>query len=353
MPDEATALIPLRLYDNSRLSDYKKCPRYFLLRHCYNWTPTRKRLPLIFGSSWHAAMDVIWRNYAAPKQQFERVIAEAYAAFIATWQENGMPHPDELSPDEIDEYTPRIPQIAEEMLYNYIEARQYIFKDPTFKLIDVEQPFAVPLDPDNESLWYVGRLDKVFELRNKVLFGEHKTTTSYRKSPTVPFRSEYLDSFSLSSQIDGYLYKQLMEYGDKAGGVYVDAALVHKTVHDGFTIIPIDKKFAQIEAWLWTAHQWIADIERNKAVLIERSALDLNYLAAFPQNTGSCGNFAGCDFADICRGVANPAKLEEVPMGFKIEHWSPFDAMKLEAIGFTPDRAGEPPRLKEHLISEG
>ena len=286
-------------------------------------------------------------NYAAPPSEFDRVVAEACAAFVAEWQHNGMPHPDEISSDEMEEISPRTPQIAQEMFYHYIDARQQLFKDPSFKLLEVELPFAVPLDPSDETLWYVGRLDKLFEYRKKVYVGEHKTTSSYKKSPTSPFRADFLDSFSPNAQVDGYLYKLNMDYDERAGGVWIDAALVHKTVHDGFAIIPIDRQFAQIDAWLWTAHYWINEIERNKAILKERSELDTPYLAAFPQNTASCGNYGGCEFADICRAVANPAKLPAVPLGYKIEKWSPFSEIKLEQIGFTPDKSGELEALPE------
>lgn len=48
----------LRLYDNTRLSDYKRCPRFFFFRHVMHWVSTgERRLPLIFGGAWHTEMD--------------------------------------------------------------------------------------------------------------------------------------------------------------------------------------------------------------------------------------------------------------------------------------------------------
>lgn len=680
-------LTPLRLYDNSRISDFRRCARYYLYRHVWDWVPDKKSYPLIFGSGWHAGMDVVWRRHKAEKPEFESVVQEAYQAFLTSWVKDGAPPLEELSPDNLDDLGARTPQVALEMFYEYIEARQHLFKDPSFELLEIEEPFAVPLDPNDASLWYVGRLDKKFKHRGKYYVGEHKclgkgtrvlkydgtvclvenisvgdllmgpdsqsrkvaklysgtqqlykvtpvkgqpyivneshilslkmtganyrvrcgeksfgageianvsvldylqagagfrqnakgwrsgvdfepregtfklppyllglwlgdgnsanqgitsadeeivdclkkyaedfslevrtvegnncatyylhvknhsrtenhflsllkrldvidnkhiphsyktasredrlellaglidtdgnaqhggyritqknlrlaadicfvarslglaayfstgeavsqtgfggtyyyiyisgdcsvipcrlprkklqprqaeaknvlvtgitvepteigeyfgfeiegpdhlfllgdftvthnTTTSYRKGG--PFRNDFLDSFSPNSQIDGYLYRMRMEYGNDSGGVRVDAALVHKQVHDGFKFIPEDHQFAQIDSWLWTTHYWIDQIEANKAILAERSSLDMPYLAAFPQNTNSCGNYGGCPYADICRAVANPAKLEgKPPLGYHRNHWSPFSEIKLEKIGFTAERSGE------------
>lgn len=333
----------LRLYDNTRISDFKRCPRYFYFRHVRDWVPDRKSMPLIFGSCWHEAMDTIWANHATAFSNQKVVVRQAYDAFVAKWLAEGMTHPDELSPDEIDEMTPRTPQIALEMLYAYVEAREHIFTNPSFKLIDIERPFAVPLDPNDPALFYVGRLDKVFQFQRAVRIGEHKTSSSYKKDGG--FRSDFLDSFTPNSQIDGYLYAQRLIYGETAASVWVDAALVHKSVHDAFTFIPIERQTSMIDSWLWTVHFWIDQIENNKAALDSPEHVEGEYMAAFPQNTGSCGNYGGCPYADICRTIANPHKESGPPLGYREEHWSPFDEIKLEKLGFTVEKSGE--RLRE------
>lgn len=679
----------LRLYDNTRISDWRRCGRYFYYRHVRDWTPDRKSPALIFGSSWHEGMDVIWAGHLTQgKKEVEALIDKASNAFVETWVKNGMQHPDEMSSDEAEFLGARTPMVATEMFWNYWDERQHIFKDPSFKLIDIERPFAVPLDPNDDSLWYVGRLDKIFGFRGYVNVGEHKclgvgtpvlkfdgsivpvesirvgdmlmgpnsaprkitsictgiqelfqvtptkgnpyivnkahilslkmtssrqsqrcgtekykggqtvnvavtdylkapsnfranakgwrasvdfesaalhphlspymlgvwlgdgncanqgitaiepeiiqeiqdyaiyrslairttgkgnsqthflsigkdkfrsnplldalrsfnlidnkhiplvykandrntrlevlagiidtdgnaqhngyritqknktlaedicylarslglaaympkhegtctnngavgeyyyiyvsgncsiipvrvprkrvdarkkkkdvlvtgidvipvgpgryygfelegddhlfllgdftvthnTTTSYKKDG--PFRADFVDSFTPNSQIDGYLYAGHSMFKDKMQGVWVDASLVHKTVHDGFMFIPVERQLPQLDAWLWETHYYIDQIEGNLSVLEERKNAGVNYLAAFPKNTGSCSNFGGCQYADICRSVANPALLDEPPLGFKFEHWSPFDEIKLEKLGFSVDRAGERP----------
>lgn len=48
------------LYDNTRVSSHRSCPRAFYFRHVRHLRPEGTSRALIFGSSWHAAMDVVW-----------------------------------------------------------------------------------------------------------------------------------------------------------------------------------------------------------------------------------------------------------------------------------------------------
>lgn len=326
----------LILYDNTRLSDAKSCLRYYLLRHIYHWSPVGDRLPLTFGSGWHAMMEVVWpahKDLYGPSNSKKDVIDAAYAAFLKVWMEEGkQPHPDDMSPDDLDAASPRTPMIALEMLYGYIDARENIFTDPSFSVLAVEAPFIVPLDPENESLWYVGRMDKEFMYRKRAYAGEHKTTALYRVNGG--FSSDWVDSWSMDDQTDGYGYNMLHKYGKQSGGVWIDGALVHKKVHEFFKIIPLEKQPQQLDAWLYDTHTWIDSIEANKEVLAEREQLDTPYLAAFPRNRRSCvGKYGKCAFFDLCRAHANPAKIkDQVPLGFEVSPWQPFDQLKLEGI---------------------
>lgn len=332
----------VRLYDNTRISG-TACLRYYYLRHVRHWTTDQKKLPLIFGSCWHDSMDVIWHNIPdliESKETRRDVIHSAYEAFCNRWVNDGMTPVEELSPDDIDDLSPRIPQVAHEMLYHYVDARMHIFSNPTFKLLHIERPFAVPLDPNDDSLFYVGRIDKEFMFQKNRVLGEHKTSSSYKKNGS--FRSDFTDSFTMSAQIDGYLYETRIEHPNERVSVWVDAALVHKTEHDGFMFIPIEHKIERLEAWLYETHHYIRQIEANLAVLEERAKTNSPYLAAFPKNPRFCMNYGKCEFFDLCTAIPNPAKLKEPPLGYKIEKWSPFNEIRLEEIGFTTANTEEP-----------
>ena len=50
----------LRLYDNTRLAAFRKCPRYYYYRHVRHWEALESKVALSFGKAWHAAMEYIW-----------------------------------------------------------------------------------------------------------------------------------------------------------------------------------------------------------------------------------------------------------------------------------------------------
>lgn len=220
-------------------------------------------------------------------------------------------------------------QTAMEMLFNYIEERRPMLSRSDFELLEIEKPFAVPLDPDDDRLIYIGRLDKVFRYQKRIYIGEHKTTTLYKRDG--PFQSAFVDSFSPNTQVDGYLYAAYHTYGKEFKAVWIDAALVHKDVHDGFRFIPIERQFAQIDTWLWEARYWIAQIEANKDAYNAINDRNTDYLAAFPKNTVSCTQYGGCPNLDLCKMWANP-DVHALPHGFRLERWEPFDELKLAEI---------------------
>jgi hypothetical protein len=324
----------LKLYDSTRLDAAKNCMRYYYLRHCKNWRADSVAPALAFGGAWSSSMDVMWSRHKdlySSKASRSEVIEVSYQAFITKWTSEGFPHPDDMSPDTIDDLTPRTPMIAQEMLYHYADAREHILGSTDFELLTIEQPFIIPLDPEDPTLFYVGRMDKKFRLRNDIYGLDHKTSSLYSKSGV--FQSTWLDSWAMNSQLDGYSYAGHYEHGDKFAGIWIDGALVHKSVHDGFKIVPIDKQLPQLDRWLWNTRTWVDQIEANKEVLAEREVADTPYLAAFPMNEKSCISYnSRCPYFDVCRMIGNPAKLKEPPIGFKVEKWEPLNELKLQSV---------------------
>lgn len=322
-------------YDNTRLTDFKTCPRYYYFRHERDWVLDTPKVPLIFGLAWHSAMDVVWKLLCTEETQnlrSQEVAEQAFEAFKSIWIENGMP---EEPPLEDYGFKMRNLGTALEMLYEYVEARRDLLIRPDFRLIAIEQPFAVPLsDNPNETAFYVGRFDKVFALDGRIYIGEHKTTSLYKREGG--FRSNFLDSFSPNSQIDGYLYAAHLLYGDDLKAVWVDAALVHTSVHDAFTFIPVERQFEQLDAWLWEARTWIGQVEGCKGAM--HAEQPGPYLVSWPKNTNNCINYGStCPYMDLCKMWPNPETQRDTPPGYRSEHWSPFDVLGLEKLGLEHD----------------
>lgn len=330
-----------KYYDNTRISSGRRCLRRFLFRHVLDLESTVFADALAFGAAWHSAMDVIWQHMSQREVQnlnVQEIADEAYQAFILKWMAEGGPDPAEIGEEELKELSPRTPYIALEMIYEYIEQRKPFFADPTFELLHVERPFAVPLNPDDPSLFYVGRIDKIFKKQGLIYGADHKTTTLYSKYSG--FRPMFLDSFSPNSQVDGYLHALHMIYGDKATSMWIDAALVHPTVHDVFKFIPVDRQEAQLDSWLFDTQYWIKQIESNWDRLnrLKESGSDEPFLAAFPKNTDACLDFGRkCPFMNVCKMVPNPMTMTQIPADLTKSVWSPFERLELQKIGMEED----------------
>lgn len=322
----------MRYFDNTRLKSFRSCPRKYYFRHIRHWVSDEKALPLTFGLCWHEAVDTVWR-LASTNWPDDKIVKTAMAAFLSKWEEEGMTPWQDISLEDEKQMNPRTPGVAAEMLNEYVKVRRPFIQKK--ELLEVELPFAVPVGRENEM--YVGRMDKVFRDPDVgIIVGEHKTTTSYKKGG--PFRSDYIESWSPESQIDGYLHAAHMMYGKEARYVYVDAALVHKEVHDGFKFIPINRQLSQLDAWLWETHYIMEEIAHNRELLFEKDHSQESYLAAFPKNTNSCYEYMRpCPYLDLCKMVSNPETLTEPPEGRIVEKWSPFETLELQKIGLEPE----------------
>lgn len=313
----------LMLYDNTRLSEYKRCPRKFLFRHIFHLKPDGRETALVFGGAWHSAMDQFWAH--ATKLRKDELVKLMYAAWLEHWCGEGLPHPSDIDYEMEKELAPRTPGNALEMIVGYVDDRWSRISD--FEVVDIERPFAVPLNPNDPNLFYIGKIDKIVRYRGKIQGLEHKTTTAYKKNG--PFRTAFLDSFSPNAQVDGYIFALHMMFPGEVRGVWVDGALVHKT-EQGFQFIPIERQLAQLDGWLWEVQEWIGLIETDKKRLADCKTTD-PYLRAFPKNTNSCHDFnRSCPYIDLCKALPNPLKLagNDPPLGFSREAWNPLEHVK-------------------------
>lgn len=326
-------------YDNTKLSADKKCSRSYYYRHIRMWRTEGLAAPLVFGLSWHSAMDVVWQY--AKKVPNTRELAEVgMAAFEKTWLEEGAPAVEEMPLDVLERWNPRIPPVAHEMLINYIEQRGPMLR--RMELISSERPFVVPLFDSTQGdtkVWYAGRKDKRYIDGGQRNVGEHKTTSDYKKDGG--FKANYVEGWYMNSQVMGYLYSDNILSGGKTDYVMVDAALVHKTVHDAFRFIPVQHKYGMLDQWLWDTRRRVEKIRSDTQVLQDLrkqgKVQEMKFMPVFSRNEESCMNVYGkCPFFNICTQYPNPEQLQETPPGMVEEEWSPVDVLGLEQL-LTPD----------------
>ena len=319
--------------DNSTLTAYRECPRKAYFRYVKHWRQDgTEPIYFSFGSAWHAGLDALYsafyeaRSASGPtgsewnrvrqSSEFANAMAEiAMSAFATIWVEAGWPL--EPTPDEMATYKGRTPVKAKEMyFYYYKELAEHMNR---WNLIATEQPFCVPLDLENEKIFYSGRIDKVIEDETGQLWLlEHKTSTMFSK--TTGFRYDFVQSFSPNSQIEGYMYAVLfMQHMNELpndrefGGVYVDASLVHKTQFH-FKRIPIYYNDLLVAEWLDDVRYWYQSFRESEEN------------TAFPRSPHSCqSKFGQCSFINLCRTKPCIKDLpEDPPEGFVVDEWKPF-----------------------------
>ena len=298
------------LVSNSKLDTWKECEVKYYLSYEKAYRPHGTSPALAFGSAWGAAMDTMWAvGSSNPDAPNETVAGLAHEAFLSSWIERDMPMGQDLQALILEgsrQWQARNPAIAETMLINYATRRLPVIRK--MELLEVEKPFAVPIDSDNPRLFYVGKMDKVY--RDKTQGGvygiDHKTSSAYRVGG--PFQYGFLNSFSPNSQMDGYLYYLRYKYGTEARYIYIDAALVHKTHHAAFEMLPVHRTLEQLNKWLQDTVEYTKRIARAHEQDV------------FLANTRSCHNYTGCQYLDICKAVADPRTMKEPMDGFFVSN---------------------------------
>ena len=333
----------MKLYDNTALSSYEGCRRRFYFRHIMHLTGEGMAAAPSFGISWHAAMDVVWKMIDSGEHDDLAILKTAYSAFDVRWQELGFPGLNEITPDQEEELKSRTPHTAIGMLEAYIPTRRSLIS--RFKVLDCERPFVVPL-PVGEpgSLWYCGRLDKTLEGDAGKYIVDHKTTSAYKKDGY--FKQDFIDSFSPDNQVDGYAFAAHILFENDYRALYIDGALVHRTVHEGFCWIPVNRHIDQLDGWLAETTSRVQDVEKEKEDLLiwrAEGGHSSPYMPLFRKNTNACYDFfTPCPYLDLCKGWANPDRAlaeQGTPPGFVREPWSPFDHIQLEKLGFKREDA--------------
>jgi hypothetical protein len=303
-------------FDNSTLDAFRTCPRYYYFKHIRRFNPLGLRPPLIFGSSWHSAMDFFWP--AATKGVNKKEIIEgSLSNFMNFWNASGIT---EL--EELDLY-PRTPTRALEVLISYYDRYGEDFK--RFRILDVEKPFIIPLTSDEQKLMYIGKIDKVTEEERieDICIWDHKTASL--------LGSMWTNGFAPNSQMDGYHHAGKMLYGRKFSTIVIDGVQIHKTKID-FQRLPICRQTTQIERWLWETLEWIEEIRYNEELLLSYrdSPEHLEFLPAFKCNTKMCANQYGksCIYRDLCTFQNNPED-HEITECYEEDLWQPF---KIEEV---------------------
>ena len=319
--------------DNSRIKDFRSCPTLHYYSYKLGLKITAPQMPLIFGTSWHASMDSVYHNFntiresmfANDKNTTREQVAEAvhkiaFKAFCDSWEEQGMETGTVLGKSA------RNTIVASEVIYNYI-IHNYHFLEQ-HKVVSIERPFIIPINNNDSSRMYVGRVDKCVQnmYSGRYSYVEHKTTSQY--STKFGIQPDTVDEYNINTQVEGYYLNGKSKYGEEFESVKLDFALVYNSRNDVFQRVDHRRNSAELDQFLKETNYWWDRID-------EAEEKDF-----FPRNPGYCiHKYGRCNYFNICAKYPDHKKVHDLVKsdnatlsGFKIEFWEPFSFKQLEEI---------------------
>lgn len=306
--------------DASKLSDMSRCMRFASWRHEQGWT--RRQSPeLIYGSSWHKALDSLWQSHFA-QEPWAAGKVKALAAFAREWRSNGGEAAQAASG------THHGMKLAEAMLETY--RAQILPQLAEWELIGVEMPFQVLLREEGtelvteddgtythnkvEGITYVGWWDKVLcnKATGRIRIRDHKTCGKSAYATTYPnIQDWWLREYDLDWQVDGYSFAGLEVFGEAFECVEIEAALTHPKagdgVHDVHRVFTMQRTPQQGQAW--------------REDVLGMLALWGTGLRPKTGRKANCFKYnRPCMYAGFCHAGVEP---KQPPEGFVVEFWEP------------------------------
>lgn len=305
----------LDVIDSSMIQSFMDCPRSYFYRYVLGWTSVDPKQDLVFGSSWHLALEHLLQtgNSAAS-------VSDAHALFLQEYRQSFPESSDEI-------YKSKNPNNALLALIEY--STKYADNNDN-QVLYTEVAGKVPITSDQDIHF---RIDAI--LRNKagkIFVLEHKTGSVY--SPM------WETQWPLKVQIGTYTHVlHCLAKPEDIDGVVVNATFFGRTNSKiDFHRLPIKKTLADMQQWMYNTQFWLAWIRQELENLKQVKTTDV-VMSAFPLNTESCSKYFGCPYHDLCTSWTNPLRQCEQyrPVQFKEEYWDPRDYEKKAKYIVTKD----------------
>ena len=306
--------------DATKIQDYQACPRRFFYERVLGWCYAQPNIHLIFGSSWHLAMEKLYeggkpRYSRAENADLAALTTEAFNAFYTEYTQTYGPADEEPN-------KPKNASNAIRALLQYSERN----RDDNFDVLHIETAGSIPVS-DRRVLHF--KTDLICHDERGYFSLEHKTSGKFDSRWAAQWRQKMQGG--VYSHVLYCLYPPEDVYGVIINGAFItNPPLLKKdgTPRAGardneFHRVPIRKNLKQMEGWLAEVSFWFDCIERDHNTLASASDSD-PVMLAFPKRTENCTNWGPCPFLDYCSVWNNPLQhIEEVPTGFEISHWDP------------------------------
>ena len=297
------------MVDNSKISNYKTCPRKYFYSYIFGWEGKMPNIHLVFGQAWHIAMEHLKLTGMTVQsvEQAVRKFEKHYRKYF--------------SPAVDADNAPKNLLGAATGLDEY--AIQYDNDD--FEVMHTEVLAKVPISQDRNMIVridYIGKSERQFP----GIFGmDYKTGQRYS---TAWQRQWYTNS-----QMKLYTMALQVYFGiiNKIFGMVVDGIIFYKAVQKDIgkrhrlVRIPLRVDDNMMNAWLFDINRWYSLLEEDMLQLAE-SSKDDPVMMCFHKNEEACTMYGLCKFHPLCCIWANPLKeCEAPPQDFKIKWWNPIE----------------------------
>jgi len=264
--------------DYTSLSTASKCLRHYYWRFVRHLVPDEpESTAIMFGKKVHD----IRSQMAAGNADFTQHVEE-YEQFFSSY----------VSTNE----TLRTPQALNEVMTIYFE-RCHPIKD-----VHTEVGFAVEL---SESVVFVGRIDYVTKIDNKLAVIDLKTTGSL----------VWLPYPKLNWQLTGYAYALHTLMGEMPAYVGIDGIVLSKKLNPDstfhFRVSNVTER--DLEEWRRWVNHWTAII----LLCVESDWWPMTAL-------NGCKQFGECPYASLCKAPSKEIE-ENLLRNYREERWFPYE----------------------------
>jgi len=271
--------------DTSMMNDFRKCPRYFELRHVEYLVPkmnSAKSKPE-FGSALHDALEIWYKDGD---------VNGARVAFLEKWA----PYEGE------DDTGIRTASKGIAIVEKYID----YFQSEPFDIVELEIGGAV----DMEDFVFIFRCDGLIREKGsgRLMIFEHKT--SAHKGFLIP---------KPNHQLDGYIYGVSELMGEEVSGAILNQIYFRK----GRKTEPVKDTISfNREETLRTKNE--LERWRREVLWLSEQVRECCRDDFFPRVTSACSQYGRCPFIELCQANDGPV-YESIKEGmFEKEVWQPF-----------------------------
>ena len=285
--------------DATSISDFRRCPELFRLRHVKGLKRKVRDEAADAGTGWHAAMKV-WFDDGG----YEAALAE----LRKHWPDNLIEGEEEKRPLSL----------FERLLEAY--CKKYPRADDPFQVVRNEQYVEGVIDNVALPFRYCGIVDRKIRMDKDEYVKDSKTTSLW-------LNQDYWASYDLNQQQEGYMALELVN-DRPCSGFYIDA--VHVDTRYGKVKDSDFQRYGPVTVPNWKLDRWAKDTEsalRQIEWFWDTHGPD----APWEHREQGCrAYFRWCsfwnsplhaEFPGLCR---QPAELQEILTGeYTVEFWEP------------------------------